>query len=153
MLNIGIFPSIQRHSRKQKHDEISYVSKLVWKRYMIDVGNEVHLGPTDIRKKIMLWTLEPPTIIRKKGDFSGGPMAKTPHSQCRGSRFHPWSGTRSHMLQLKIPRAATKSRHCQINKYIFKNQAQERTRCYTKEEWQMSMRKKVSNHKKKGFTS
>ena len=45
---------------------------------MIDIGNEVHLGPIDIRKKIMLWTLEPPTIIRKKGDFSGGPMAKTP---------------------------------------------------------------------------
>ena len=73
---------------------------------MIDIGNEVHLGPIDIRKKIMLWTLEPPTIIRKKGDFSGGPMAKTLHSQCRGSRFHPWSGTRSYMLQLKILHAA-----------------------------------------------
>ena len=28
MLNIGIFPSTQRHRRKEKHDEISYVSKL-----------------------------------------------------------------------------------------------------------------------------
>ena len=25
--------------------------------------------------------------------FPGGPVAKTPHSQCRGSRFNPWSGT------------------------------------------------------------
>ena len=25
-------------------------------------------------------------------DFSGGPMAKTLNSQCRGSRFDPWSG-------------------------------------------------------------
>ena len=24
--------------------------------------------------------------------FPGGPVAKTPHSQCRGSRFTPWSG-------------------------------------------------------------
>ena len=26
------------------------------------------------------------------GDFPGGPMAKTLESQCRGPRFHPWSG-------------------------------------------------------------
>ena len=25
-------------------------------------------------------------------DFPGGPVAKTPRSQCRGPRFHPWSG-------------------------------------------------------------
>ena len=25
-------------------------------------------------------------------DFPGGPVAKTPHAQCRGPRFHPWSG-------------------------------------------------------------
>ena len=25
-------------------------------------------------------------------DFPGGPVAKTPHSQCRGPRFTPWSG-------------------------------------------------------------
>ena len=25
-------------------------------------------------------------------DFPGGPVAKTPHSQFRGPRFHPWSG-------------------------------------------------------------
>ena len=27
-----------------------------------------------------------------EGDFPGGPVAKTPHPQCRGPRFHPWSG-------------------------------------------------------------
>ena len=26
------------------------------------------------------------------GDFPGGSEAKTPHSQCRGARFHSWSG-------------------------------------------------------------
>ena len=26
------------------------------------------------------------------GNFPGGPVAKTPHSQCSGPRFNPWSG-------------------------------------------------------------
>ena len=26
------------------------------------------------------------------GDFSGGPVGKTPHSQCTGPGFDPWSG-------------------------------------------------------------
>ena len=26
------------------------------------------------------------------GDFPGGPVAKTPSSQCRGLRFNPWLG-------------------------------------------------------------
>ena len=26
------------------------------------------------------------------GDFLGGPLAKTPHFQCRGPGFDPWSG-------------------------------------------------------------
>ena len=25
-------------------------------------------------------------------DFPGGAVVKTPHSQCRGPRFNPWSG-------------------------------------------------------------
>ena len=25
-------------------------------------------------------------------DFSGGPVVKTPHFQCRGRRCHPWLG-------------------------------------------------------------
>jgi len=28
---------------------------------------------------------------RRKWDFLGGPVAKTPYSQWRGPRFHPWS--------------------------------------------------------------
>ena len=32
------------------------------------------------------------TYKRALRDFSGGPVAKTPGSQCRGPRFHPWSG-------------------------------------------------------------
>ena len=49
------------------------------------------------------------------GDFSGGPVAKTPPSQLRGPGSIPGQETRSHMLQLrvrmpqlKIPHAATK---------------------------------------------
>ena len=36
-----------------------------------------------------------------EGDFSGGPVAKTPRSQCRGLHSIPDQGTRSHMLQLE----------------------------------------------------
>ena len=31
-------------------------------------------------------------LIFKKWDFPGGPLAKTPYSQCRGPGFNPWSG-------------------------------------------------------------
>ena len=33
-------------------------------------------------------------------DAPSGPVAGTPHAQCRGPGFNPWSGTGSHMLQL-----------------------------------------------------
>ena len=35
-------------------------------------------------------------------DFSGGPVAKTPCSQCRGQGTIPGWGTRSHMLQPRV---------------------------------------------------
>ena len=44
-------------------------------------------------------------------DFPGGPVAKTLSSQCRG----PGQGTGSHMLQIKISCAATKTQCSQIN--------------------------------------
>ena len=31
-------------------------------------------------------------LSKKIRDFPGGPVAKTPCSQCRGPRFDPWSG-------------------------------------------------------------
>ena len=37
-------------------------------------------------------------------DFSGGPVAKTLHSQCQGPVFDPWSGN-------QIPQAATRISH------------------------------------------
>ena len=40
------------------------------------------------------------------GDFPGGPVAKTPRSQCRGPGFDAWSGN-------WIPHAATKDLACQ----------------------------------------
>ena len=60
----------------------------------------------------------PPLKSPKHWDFPGGPVGKTPRSQCRGSGFNPWSGNqiphaqvRVCMLQLKILHAATKTRH------------------------------------------
>ena len=38
-------------------------------------------------------------------DFPGGPVAKTPHSQCRGRGFDPWSGN-------WIPHATAKDPTC-----------------------------------------
>ena len=35
---------------------------------------------------------QPRQDIKKIWDFPGGPVAKTPHSQCRGPKFVPWSG-------------------------------------------------------------
>ena len=50
------------------------------------------------------------------GDFPGGPVAKTPPSNAGGPGLIPGQGTRSHVPQLKILRAATKrSRVRQIN--------------------------------------
>ena len=34
----------------------------------------------------------PPAVRQYFGDFPGGPVAKTLHSPCRGSRFDPCSG-------------------------------------------------------------
>ena len=44
-------------------------------------------------------------------------MAKTPHAQCRGPRFDSWSGTRSHILQLRPSTAK------QIKYFFKKNQS------------------------------
>ena len=52
------------------------------------------------------WTLTLVAVIRGSGirneywDFPGGSVAKTPHSQCRGSGFYP--GSENHMLQPRV---------------------------------------------------
>ena len=48
---------------------------------------------------------------RKKTDFPGGPVAKTPYSQCRGPGFNPWSGN-------WIPHASTKSSHAAVKDHL-----------------------------------
>ena len=76
-------------------------------------------------------------------DFPGGPIAKTPNSQCRGSGSIPGQATRLHMpqlrvhmlqlkscllyLRLKVPHAPTKTQYSQIIKYFFLNMNLERT--------------------------
>ena len=47
--------------------------------------------------------------IFKEGDFSGGPIAKTPCSQCSMPGFHLWSGN-------EILLAETKTQCRQIHK-------------------------------------
>ena len=66
-----------------------------------------------------------------EGDFPGGPVAKTPHSQCREPRFELWSGTqiphattkRFHMLQLR-PGAAKYINKLYIQTLIYKRRSQ-----------------------------
>ena len=41
-------------------------------------------------------------------DFLGGPVAKTPPSQCRGPGFDPWSGNEIAHAAMKILHAAAK---------------------------------------------
>ena len=62
-------------------------------------------------------------------DFPGGPVAKTPHSQCRGPGFIPGQGTGSHMPQLKIPCATMKTQCSAINKqkYFCRKKSDEAT--------------------------
>ena len=63
---------------------------------------------------------------RERTDLLGGPVVNTPHSQCKALHSIPCQGTRSHMLQLrvhmplqrlKVPSAAAKTWHTQINKH------------------------------------
>ena len=44
-------------------------------------------------------------------DIPGGPVVKTPRSQCRGPGFDPWSGN-------EVLHAATKTQCSQVNKYL-----------------------------------
>ena len=57
--------------------------------------------PTPLQKNL--------TKIQKSRDFPGGPMVKTPNSQCKEPGFNPWSRN-------WIPHAATNTWHGKINK-------------------------------------
>ena len=51
-------------------------------------------------------------------DFSGRPLVKTPHFHCRGCRFSPWSGDKSHMLD-SVAKNKTKQKK-RLNKIMCK---------------------------------
>ena len=59
------------------------------------------------------------STTKQAQDFPGGPVAKTPCSQCRGPRFNPWSGNYIPQAEAKISSATTKTWCSQINKYYF----------------------------------
>ena len=63
-----------------------------------------------------------PTSKRTIRDFPGGPVAKTPYSQCRGHRFNPWS-------ENKIPHTATKTWWSQIKFFNYTSKVSHE--CYT----------------------
>ena len=54
--------------------------------------------------------------IQGSWDFLGGPVVKIACSQSRGPSFNPGQGARSHTWQLKMPCAAHKTWHSQLNK-------------------------------------
>ena len=49
-------------------------------------------------------------------DFLGGPVAKTPHSQCRGPKFAPWSGNSIQHDTRESLHAVTKEPQCHNEK-------------------------------------
>ena len=51
-------------------------------------------------------------------DFSGDPVARIPHSQCRGPGFHPWWGNQIPHATTKSLHSITKIRRSQINKML-----------------------------------
>ena len=53
-------------------------------------------------------------------DFPAGSVVKTPHSQCRGPGFNPWSGNWIPHATTKSPHAATKTWCSQINTHLKK---------------------------------
>ena len=52
-------------------------------------------------------------------DFTGGPVAKTPCSRCRGSGFDPGQGNRAHVPQGDIPLATMKIEDPACCNYLF----------------------------------
>ena len=73
---------------------------------------------------------KPPWTFEKGNwDLPGGPVAKTPCSQCKGPGLIPAQGTRSHMLQareyipklkrLRVTTTRVTTRHGQINIYMY----------------------------------
>ena len=61
------------------------------------------------------------------GDFPGGPVTKTPHAQCKGSRFYPWS-------EYYIPYAPPKCSHVATKdpSYLKEDPWQQKTKTKTK---------------------
>ena len=57
-----------------------------------------------------------PTLKKKIvcGDFPGGPVARLCTPNIRSLGLIPSQGSRSHMLQLKIPHSATKTQVCVV---------------------------------------
>ena len=62
----------------------------------------IHVDLKERERQRGVFGLTSEESLRTWGDFPGGPVAKTLHSQCRGLGSVPGQGTRSHMPQLRI---------------------------------------------------
>ena len=106
-----VYPFSSRSSRPRNWTGVSCIADGFFTNWPFAVGNGKELKTVE------------------GGLFPGGPVAKTPQSQCRGTGFDPGRRTSSHrpqlrvcLLQLKILHAVTKTQHSQINKNkILKN--------------------------------
>ena len=69
-------------------DKTWMVTKYIKQCQLSLVTMEIKIQTT---KEKLLHTIQLIKILESK-DFPAGPMTKTLQSQCRGSRFNPWSG-------------------------------------------------------------
>ena len=59
------------------------------KRLTILTGGEIPM--TDSLWSLATWCIIMRRLENVRRDFPGGPVVKTPHFQCRGCEFDPWS--------------------------------------------------------------
>ena len=70
---------IGRQTYEQMEQNSSETNPCIYGQMIFDKGS-----------KTTQWGKDKSTNV--PGDFPGGPVAKTLHSQCMGPRFNPWSG-------------------------------------------------------------
>ena len=87
-------------------DERRFVTRQEWEAQRLKVL------ASSLENEGMQWRENTVNLKEKSQDFPGGPVVKTPHSQCRGPRFNSWSGN-------YVLNASTKTQHSQIKKKCF----------------------------------
>ena len=78
----------------QVHKALSPRYSILWiiKRTNKSVQVEILQRRTSDQNGIQLDVSNKKDTLKISRDFPGGPVAKTPYSQCRGPMYHCWSG-------------------------------------------------------------